>query len=59
MFVRHLISRFNQLFLLGLLLLTLLISVVGISRNSHQAQASGNLPQSGEVADGWSDPVGG
>ncbi|MCB8944037.1 MAG: hypothetical protein H6658_09810 [Ardenticatenaceae bacterium] len=59
MFVRHLISRFHQLFLLGLLLLTLLTTVISLSHNSHQAQAPDNAPLSSDVADGWSDPVGG
>lgn len=59
MFVHHLISRFNQLFLLGMLLLTLVTTVLSVSHNTHQAQAPGVAPTANEVADGWSDPVGG
>ena len=59
MFVRHLIPRFNQLFLLGMLLLTLLTTVISVSHNTHQAQGPEAVPQSIEVAGGWSDPVGG
>ena len=59
MFVRHLISSVNRLFLLGVLLLTLLTTALSLSQVTRYVQASDTAPISTDVADGWSDPVGG
>jgi hypothetical protein len=59
MFVRHLISSVNRLFLLGVLLLTLLTTALSLSQVTRLAQTLDSAPISVEVADGWSDPVGG
>jgi hypothetical protein len=59
MFVRHLISPVNRLFLLGMLLLTLLTTALSLSQDTRYTQAPEDAPMSLEVADGWSDPVGG
>ena len=59
MFVHHLISRSKQLFILGMLLLTLMTTALSIRHSTHQAQAPQVEPTANEVADGWSDPIGG
>lgn len=59
MFVDRLISPVNRWFWLGFLLLMLVTTALSFSQDTRYAQAAESAPMSIEMADGWSDPVGG
>ncbi|WP_420632385.1 hypothetical protein [Candidatus Leptofilum sp.] len=55
---RHLISRFQQLVVLSVLMLTLATAVLTTTQLS-QANIVDAAPAPVQVADGWDDPTGG
>ena len=55
---RHLISRSQQLVVLLVLLIALATAVLATTQY-NQSSLMDTAPASGQVADGWEDPVGG